>query len=748
MSGRAKKKIRTGARRPDAPSPLTARGRESRPAETPAGPAKQRRPYLYAAGAAAFLAAGFGAFLLLRIGGWEPLDGNILVISLDTTRADVLTANGGTGNHTPNLDRLVREGVLFKNCLSHVPLTLPSHITLFTGRTPLAHQVRNNGRYALPPRETTLAERLKPAGFRTYAVISSYVLLGRFGLNQGFDEYDDSLDSYKAVNSYNSEIPADVVSGRFRKWLNRHKDERFFAWVHFYDPHEPYTPPPPFQPGPDEAKNPRSRYLGEVAFMDREIGRILDELKTRGVADKTLIVIVGDHGEAFGEHLEYGHVFFCYEPNIRVPLIFHHPARLPQNRAVEDPVGLVDVMPTLLELAGREEGEGLQGRSLVPYLRPKAGSLPPRPFYLESLYGAEENGWAPLTGLVENGMKFISLPRMELYDLRADPAESRNLFDEKPAVARRMRDALAAYIAAHTDAKSSAKRDLTADDVRQLQALGYLASTSTGTATHMDPKDGMAFQIRLDEFYKDLEKDPGSDLESAVDRFYRENRLARNQSLYSRVIRIYEQRKRADKVVGVLLRTIDEFPDYVGGRMHLLRTYILQREYAKAVTAGRDILELDPINSNAYILMGDAYAALGETENARSCLQSALNIEPENVSLRLKLAETLIARGNDLEALKAYDVLIAEEDILNDAGVLYKIALFYAKNGRTRTAADLMDRCCRLEPSGERCYLLGLLRFRLEDYEGAVKAMRTALQDHGSELTPGQRAQAEKLIGS
>ena len=736
MSGRKKNKPRTVSRP------------QNRPAETTVKPEKKRRLSFYAVGAAVVLGAAVGGLLLFRDKGMKPFDGNILVITVDTTRADVLSANGGPENIAPNLNRLAREGVLFKNCRSHVPLTLPAHITLFTGRTPLAHQVRNNGRYALPPRETTLAERLQAAGFRTYAVIASYVLLGRFGVNQGFDEYDDSLDSYKAMNSYNSEIPADVVSKRFRDWLSRHKDEKFFAWVHFYDPHEPYAPPKEFQPEAGGEKDAKKRYLGEVAFMDREIGKILDELKTQGVAENTLIVVVGDHGEAFGEHGENGHVFFCYEPNVRVPLLFHHATRLPRNRTVEDPVGLIDIMPTLLDLCGWEQGEGLQGRSLVPYLRPKAGNLPPRPFYLESLYGAEENGWAPLTALVQNGMKFISLPQMELYDLAADPAESRNLFNEKPAAARQMKDGLSAYIAAHTDAKSSAKRDMTAEDVRRLQALGYLASSSAAASADMDPKDGVILQTRLNDFYQILEKDPAADLESAVDRFYRENNLARNRGMYGRVSGIYQQRKQTDKAAEILLKMIAEFPDDVGGRMELLRTYTLQKKYDKVVTVARDILELDPINSNAYILMGDAYWALGNLSGAQSSLENALKIEPENISLRLKLAETFIARGNASEALKTYDLLLNEEDILDDAAVLYKIGLFYASNDRLRQAADLIERCCRLEPSGEHYFFLGMLLFRLEDFDGATRAMRTALERYGSDLSPRQHAQAEKLVGA
>jgi arylsulfatase A-like enzyme/Flp pilus assembly protein TadD len=756
MSGYQKNNKNAGSRPGNRPAGAPRPGQEAAgkpraaailpPEREKAKPRKSRLPLYLGAGAVVVL-AGLGAFLFFRNKGMKPYDGNILVITCDTTRADVLTANGGTGNHTPNLDRLAREGVLFKNGMSHVPLTLPSHITLFTGRTPLAHQVRNNGRYALPQQETTLAERLKPAGFSTYAVIASYVLLGRFGLNQGFDEYDDSLDSYKVMNSYNSEITADVVSKRFRGWLAKHKDEKFFAWVHFYDPHEPYAPPKEFLRGPDDEKSAKSRYLGEVEFMDRQIGTILDELKAQGVFGKTLIVVAGDHGEAFGEHVENGHVFFCYEQNIKVPLIFHHETFLPKNRVIDDPVGLTDVMPTLLELCGLERGKELHGQSLVPYLRPKAKSLPRRPFYMETLYGAEENGWAPLTGVVEGGRKFIFLPRSELYDLKADAAETKNLFGEQPAVARHMKDILTSYIASHTEAQS-AKRDMTADDVSQLQSLGYLASASKTSRNNMDPKDGVAQQAKLEDFTKTLEKAPGRDLENAVDRYYRDNGLARTQGMYGRVIQIYEQRKMEDKVAELLNKTIAEYPDHVGARMHLLRTYTVQKKFDRVVAVGAQVLELDPINSSARILMGNAYTALGDLDNAFSSLENALKIEPENVSLRLKIAELLIARGKTSEALKSYDALITEEDILKDDEVLHKIALYYAKNDQNRKAADLIERCCRLKPSGNYYFFLGMLLFRIEEYEAALKAMKTALEQYGDELTPQQRAQIEKLVRS
>ena len=697
-------------------------------------------------GAVAILLA-VATLVLLKSNRKMPFDGNLLVITLDTTRADSLGAYGGEGNHTPNLDRLARGGIMFKNCSTPVPLTLPAHASLFTGRTPLAHQVRNNGRYALAPGELTLAERLKPAGFRSYAVIASYVLLGRFGLKQGFDEYDDSLDSYKIMNSYNTEIPADAVSSRFLDWLSKHKDERFFAWIHFYDPHEPYAPPQEYRPGPDE-KDPKRLYLGEVEFMDHHVGVILEELKSLGVLSKTLLVVVGDHGEAFAEHGEKGHAIFCYEENLKVPLIFCHETLLPKNMVVEERVSLVDILPTILELYDLERGEDLQGQSLVPFFRPGAKSPPPRPLYMESLYGFEEMGWAPLTGIVEGDMKFISLPRPELYDLRQDPREKENLHETRPDLAHRLKEQLASFVSSHTEFQSETKRDLTAEDIRQLQSLGYISSGSGQSRNNRDPKDGIVLAAKVSDFFKTLEDVPGPDIESEIDRFVRDNGIDKSPPFYARLVMFYEKRNDQNKVLQTLREAMAAFPEEAGPRMQLAQLYFALKKYDLVISLGRQILELDPAHTAAHILMGDAYTALRDFDEAQANLENALKLEPENISLQIKYAELLIVQKKFPEALKVYDVLITKEDILKDHEFLYKLALFYAKNGNDRQAEVLMERCCRLHPSGRYYFTHAVILSRLEDYEAAIKIMRVALEQYADELSPDQRAQAEKLLRS
>jgi arylsulfatase A-like enzyme/thioredoxin-like negative regulator of GroEL len=687
------------------------------------------------------------ALLLFQGKGKEPFDGNLLVITLDTTRADSLGVYGGAGNHTPNLDRLARDGIMFKNCSTPVPLTLPAHASLFTGRTPLAHQVRNNGRYALAPRELTLAERLKPAGFQSYAVIASYVLLGRFGLKQGFDEYDDSLDSYKIMNSYNTEITADAVSSRFRAWLSKHKEDRFFAWVHFYDPHEPYAPPEEYRAGPDE-KDPKSLYLGEVEFMDHHVGKILEELKALGLLANTLLVVVGDHGEAFAEHGEKGHAIFCYEENLRVPLIFFHETLLPKNAVVEERVSLVDILPTLLELYDLERGEDLQGRSLVPFFRPGTKNPPPRPLYMESLYGFEEMGWAPLTGIVEGDMKFVSLPRPEVYDLRQDPRESANLYEARPDLARRLKERLASFVSSRTEFQPETKRALTAEDIRQLQSLGYISSNPSQSRNNRDPKDGIVLDAKVNEFFKVVEHVPDRHIEGDIDRFLRDNGIDKSPALYARLWRLYEKRKNRDKVVETLREAMAAFPEEVGSQMQLAQVYSVMKKYDLVISLGRQILERDPANPVAHILMGDAYTALRNFDEAQVNLEKALKLEPENISLLIKYAELLISQGKIPEVLKVYDVLITKEDILKDHEFLYKLALFYAKNDNDRQAEELMKRCCHLHPSGRYYFYHAVILSRLENYEAAIKIMRVALEQHADELSPDQRAQAEKLLRS
>ena len=290
---------------------------------------------------------------------------NVVVITLDTLRADHLSAYGSTLVKTPALDRLAGEGTRFAHAMSSAPLTLPAHSSIFTGRFPPEHGVRDNGGFFLNPEQTTLAEMLKAKGFATGGFIAAFVLDGKWGIDQGFDEYVDDFDisERRGRSMGNVQRPGNEVVDKALPWIDSVKDSRFFAWIHLYDPHTPYDPPEPYK---TEYKG--HPYRGEVAFTDAQVGRIVAFLEERGLLDKTIVAVLGDHGESLGDHGEESHGFFIYESVTHVPFIVRAPFSKTGTRVVADPVRIVDLTPTILDLAGVPVPDGLSGKSLVPLM--------------------------------------------------------------------------------------------------------------------------------------------------------------------------------------------------------------------------------------------------------------------------------------------------------------------------------------------------------------------------------------------
>jgi len=281
---------------------------------------------------------------------------NILLITLDTTRADRLGCYGYPQAKTPYLDGLAKEGIRFARVYCPAPVTLPSHISIFSGLYPVTHGVRNNGHH-LPSGIKTLAQILKGRGYATSAFVSSFSVDSRFGLDRGFDVYNDTFQAQASLKSANAERRAEGTFNRFSQWLENNSGNRFFAWVHYYDPHLPYDPPPPYR----EEFSGRL-YDGEIAYMDNYVGAILELLRTKGILEKTIIVVAGDHGEGLGDKVEIGHGIFLYEAVLRVPLIFHNLKIFPRPRVSESEVRLVDVAPTILDIIGlKDEAAGMQG---------------------------------------------------------------------------------------------------------------------------------------------------------------------------------------------------------------------------------------------------------------------------------------------------------------------------------------------------------------------------------------------------
>ena len=411
----------------------------------------------------------------------------IVIITLDTTRADRLSPYGFMNVSLPHLERLAREGVVFDQATSVAPLTLPAHTSLFTGLLPPAHAVRDNADAALGGSHTTLAETLRARGFRTGAFVGSVVLAPDRGLAQGFDQYRGVGGDSRTPEA--RQRPANAVMDDALAWLDSIGDSRFFLWTHLYDPHRPYSPPEPYNT--IYGHNP---YVGEIAFADAQIGRLLQALEARHLLDRTVVIVTADHGESLGEHGERDHGIFIYENVLRVPLIVRAPGLSPAR--VGDVVGLTDVMPTVLDLLG-VSSPAMDGVSLVNLLRGGQRRLD-RPAYAESLY-PERLGWSPLWALRDGRFKFIDAPRPELYDLEDDPFEERNLYDAQRAVAAAMAGRLAAIIQSHGATPAAAQRPGAPPELQaRLGALGYVSSAITRTASEgsplPDPKDCVGYE--------------------------------------------------------------------------------------------------------------------------------------------------------------------------------------------------------------------------------------------------------------
>jgi arylsulfatase A-like enzyme/tetratricopeptide (TPR) repeat protein len=691
--------------------------------------------------AAAGLLAVSAWFLWLR--PHRPFSGNVLLITMDTTRADRIGAYGCRDARTPVLDRLAASGVLFEDCQTAVPLTLPSHSTLFTGRWPIAHNVRNNGTYFLAGGEPTLARLLKDRGYATGAVVAAFVLLSKFGLNQGFDSYDDTLDTHELSHNYKSEIPAERVSAKFADWLDRQDGRRFFAWVHFYDPHTPYLA--------HEATSgvfphtPAGLYDGEISHMDAHIGRLLDKLRSRGRLDDTLIVLAGDHGEAFAEHGESGHGVFCYEETLHVPLIFHQPAWLGGPRRVRGRVGLVDVMPTILDLLGMPVPARVQGRSLKSWLRGEE-AVAERPLYFESLYGHEEMNWAPLSGLIDGGFKYISLPDPELYDLAADRGERMNLFRRRNLLARDMDRRLQNFIRAHAESGGSTRRELSTADRDELQALGYLASFSHGGGRDIDPKRGVPVENRLQQIKQKIDRGQLDEAERELDALIVGNPEAKIPHAALLRYTIQSRRRDVKKMLATLRQAIQDFPEAEQFRVSLAVDLFDLRVYDRSEEQCRELLALHPRNTRAQTLLGDIREKQGRVSEAADFYRRARELEPNNVSLGIRLAELLIGAQRFGEALPVYDAIVETPEVWRQPDFVIKIALFQAQHGAGERAEAILEKLSRLRPGGQAFYNYGLVLARNGRGEAAVEALKKALRQFGTELQADQRASAEKAL--
>ena len=436
---------------------------------------------------AAFLAvvigAGFAAWLARYSGARSSSNGPVILVVIDTLRADRLPVYGYTAGRAPVLTAFAREAVVFDRAYAHAPQTLPSHASMFTGRLPFEHKVRDNLGFTLSDGTATLASMFKAAGYATGGFVSAYVLRPETGIGQGFDVYDARFPAMAADRSaaqVQRSGPQTLVAAE--AWLKGITSDRFFLFLHLYEPHTPYRAPERFAD--------LAAYDGEVAFADEIVGNLFSTLKARGWYDTATIVVLSDHGEGLGDHIEEEHGLFLYDEVVRVPWIMRLPHAQSAGRRVRDPVQHVDLVPTLAAAARLEVPAGLRGRDLSVAASGR-GTLVPQGIYAEALYPYYHFGWSELLSLTDDRYRYIKAPREELYDLERDPDEQANLAKERGQAATALRSALDALVAGRDIDAPTAVSD---DDRQRLAALGYIGTQSSSAAggrgtIRADPKD-------------------------------------------------------------------------------------------------------------------------------------------------------------------------------------------------------------------------------------------------------------------
>ncbi len=410
---------------------------------------------------------------------------NVLLVTFDTTRADHIGVYGNPNAHTPVLDALAKDSVLYEQAVTHIPITLPSHSSMMTGKVPFTHGVRDNGLFTLSAEQLTLAEILKQHDYNTAASIGSFPLSSQFGINQGFDYYNEHItQKYEDIHGdrtipkdrlFFDERTAAQVNDGLMPWIEDNHQKPFFTWLHYFDPHHPHEPPAPYN-----QSFIHDLYLGEIAYSDESLGSVINQLKRLGVYDNTMIIFTSDHGEGNGEHNESTHSLLIYNATQHVPLIVKYPNQQFAGTRIKNWVGLVDILPTVLSHLNIAPPEDIQGHVLATN---NEQNNPDRELYLETLSPRFSRGWGEQRGIIKNNFKYIYGPQKELYNLTDDPREVKNILDDNLGLAQEFKQDLQDYLDEYQVTGLNASKSISAETLNTLRGLGYIQSTGNAVET-------------------------------------------------------------------------------------------------------------------------------------------------------------------------------------------------------------------------------------------------------------------------
>jgi choline-sulfatase len=641
---------------------------------------------------AAAAAAGTIAITVMA----QPPRPNVLFVTIDTLRADRLGSYGYVQARTPGLDRLAREGVRFADATSYAPLTYPSHVALLTGRYASAFGVRTNGSTPLAESATTIAERLRTAGYATGAFVSSAILDSSYGLSQGFDIYDDEFsDDASSANVSLSDLQrgASGTAAVARRWIAAQQGRPWFAWIHFYDPHLPYEPPAKYR-----TLTGGRPYDGEIAYVDDMLSSVLASLDRASTA----IVVTADHGESLGEHGEADHGFFLYDSTLRVPLIIAAPGLAP--RVVRDQVRTVDVAPTMAALAGltASASNATDGESLLPLARGEARRDVPVA-YAESWYPRLHFGWSELRSARVGEWKYIGAPKPELYDLRTDAAERKNIVGDKGTVAGRLAADLGA-IAASLSATPAASTPAAAPDpeaLTRLQALGYVgtfAPASSGTSAENPADHLVQYQQYRGLFNRALGALSRGDAAAAIPIF--KQLLSSNVRAFEAHLYLgnaYAAQKRTDAALGEYDAAVQLNPDLASAHFEAAKVFSARGDVAAAVARCRLGLAKEPASFFGHYTLGVIYQKAALWEDASAAFTRAVELNAREPRARANLAQVNLKLGRVDRAAAQFEKMI--ELGYQVAPAQFNLGIIAARSGDSAEAARRYRLALKADPA-------------------------------------------------
>lgn len=687
-------------------------------------------------------AFGFSAEKSIRFPGEQTKKNfNVLLITIDTLRPDRLGCYGSPYLKTPTIDDLAKDSVLFERAFAHTPLTLPSHANILLGLTPLEHGVHDNGFFRVPETYPTMATVLKESGYSCGAFIGAFPLDARFGLNRGFDIYDHGYRSDSGLDFKFAERKAEEVISSALDWLKK-QWAPWFLWVHCFDPHQPYEPPPPFS-----EKYKTDLYSGEVAYTDFALAPLFDYLKNSGQYDNTVIILTGDHGQSLGEHGEATHGYFAYNSTLWVPLIIKAPGFKPAK--INTSVCHADLLPTLCELLNKPSPAQLAGQSLVPLMKGK--KLAPRKIYFESLYAYYRRGWAPLRGFIEDNRKFIDSPIPELYDLKKDFGETKNLATasisrEKEELNRLLKEArtVAGRPSLKLDALSREK----------LASLGYLGGYTPPEKQTFGPEDDLKTLLPFNQKF-----------EMAQELYYT-GKVEESLKILKEIISVRPDFDNPYLFLTTILEKSDRLPEaeniLKSGIKANPRNYKLWMEagivqvelgnYEEAINSLKQALTLIDWDPDLWNYLGVAYWKKGELEEAREIYDRALKIDPNyavtltnlgmtEISLAMKNREAVyLARATEhLEKALENDPQHAEA--YNGLGVILRL------KGDINGSIAMWKKVLELNPRHRfALFNLGQAYLNLGDKQNALSYFEKYKLFYYRGMTPAEKEEIDNLI--